>query len=365
MALSLAVLGCMPSIWMVPDWTRERACPDTSESSWYFPEPEADNQRLEEWCATVGPEVQKLDTAGRFASLVPGDSLTVVAWNVAIGGGDLLAFLRSELGLSCAGSSSDLSRGVGHFVLLIQEAFRRSPAVPASLDEGSIPRHVPENTRPGERLDMLEVAERCGLSLAYVAAARNGIEPVDGLREDKGVAIVSTLPLSDIIAIELPYEASRRVALAATVHDAVGDSLRLVNVHLISTTPPTRVLTTGNGSRLRQGLALVNALEQAEATRARPEPWTRGMPPISTVLAGDFNTWSDRETTLRRLRERFPDSPPPLGEGTHGAFPTDHILFRHGTEAGSPRLIEESYVRVDSAYHSDHHAIKAVLRFGN
>ena len=63
-------------------------------------------------------------------------------------------------------------------------------------------------------------------------------------------------------------------------------------------------------------------------------------PGVLTVLAGDFNTWSDRETTLRRLRDRFPESPPPLGEGTHGAFPTDHILFRHGTEAGSPRLIE-------------------------
>ena len=104
-----------------------------------------------------------------------------------------------------------------------------------------------------QRLDVLEVAERCGLAVVYVAAARNGVEPRDGLREDKGVSIVSTLPLSDVIGIELPYEAARRVAIAATLHDDAGDSLRLVSAHLISSPPPSRVLATGNASLTGMG----------------------------------------------------------------------------------------------------------------
>jgi endonuclease/exonuclease/phosphatase family metal-dependent hydrolase len=346
---------------MTPDPAPARTCPETSASSWYFPEDAGDNQRLEEWCATVGPVVRKTIPDGRFGSLDPGDSLTVVAWNVAVGSGDVLGFLHAEMGLTCSGASSELRAGSPHFALLVQEAFRSSPDVPESYNDRATPRQVPEKKRPGERLDAVDVAERCGLSLAYVAAARNGSEPRDGMREDKGVAIVSTLRLSDIIGIELPYEAARRVAVAATLHARNGGSLRVVSVHLISMAPPARILTTGNGSRLRQGLALVDALHQAEIARSGTDSTSSG--PASTVLAGDFNTWSDRETTLRRLREHFPDSPPPLGKGTHGTFPTDHILFRESDAAESPRLIEESYTRIENRYHSDHHAIRATVLF--
>ena len=358
----LALFGCMPSHRMTPTLAPARSCPDTSSESWYFPETGGDNDRLEEWCGTVGPPVEVASPQAGFGRLDPGDSLTIVAWNVDVGSGDVIEFLRAELDLSCAGAASELGPGSSHFALLIQEAFRRSPDIPLASPGGAIPRPVTEVSRPGERLDVVEIAERCGLSLAYVAAARNGSEPRDGMREDKGVAIVSTLPLSDVIYIELPYEAARRVALAATVHDAAGDSLRLVSVHLISAAPPARMLTTGNGSRLRQGLALVDALDQLEAQRAgglSTEPH-----PTSTVLAGDLNTWSDRETTLRLLREYFPDSPPPLGQGTHGSFPTDHILFRMSDTAGAPHLVEGSYLRVEDSHHSDHHAIMARVEFG-
>jgi endonuclease/exonuclease/phosphatase family metal-dependent hydrolase len=196
-----------------------------------------------------------------------------------------------------------------------------------------------------------------------VAAARNGLEPVDGLREDKGVALLSTLPLSDVIPIELPYEAARRVAVAATIHGSSGDGLRVVSVHFISTSAPARVLTTGNASRLRQGLALADALDRAEAARSEAGRPDAG-PTISTVVAGDFNTWSDRETTLRRLRELFPDSPPPLGEGTRGTMPTDHVLFR-AAASGSPGLVEGSYRRIENPHRSDHHAVAVRVRFSD
>ena len=362
LSVAAGLTACMPSHRMTTDLAAGRSCPDVIEQTWYFPETAGDHARLEDWCRTVGPRVVSPDPTAAFGDLESGGELAVISWNVDVGGGDVLDFLETELGLACVGNQSRLAPGRTHFAILMQEAFRRSNEIRDYPQGPTIPRAVAEDERPGERLDAVEVAARCGLSLVYVAAARNGSEPRDGLREDKGVAILSTLPLKDVFFIELPYEAARRVAAAGTIRDASGRRLRLANLHLISTSGPARALTTGNGSRLRQGLALVDALDQREAQRAggvSMEPH-----PTSTVLAGDFNTWSDRETTLRRLRARFPDSPPPLGQGTHGSFPTDHILFRKADTAGVPHLVEGSYLRVEDRHHSDHHAIMARVQFG-
>ncbi len=362
LSATAGLTACMPSHRMTPGPVPDRSCPDIAEQTWYFPETAGDHARLEDWCRTVGPPVVSPDPTAAFGDLESGGELAVITWNVDVGGGDVMDFLETELGLTCGGNQSRLAPGGTHFALLVQEAFRRSNEIPENPQGPTIPRAVAESERPGERLDAVEVAARCGLSLVYVAAARNGSEPRDGLREDKGVAILSTLPLEDVLFIELPYEAARRVAAVGTVRDASGRRLRLANLHLISASGPARALTTGNGSRLRQGLALVDALDQLEALRAdgvSTEPH-----PTSTVLAGDFNTWSDRETTLRRLREYFPDSPSPLGQGTHGSFPTDHILFRKSDTAGAPHLVEGSYLRVEDRHHSDHHAIMARVEFG-
>ncbi len=136
--------------------------------------------------------------------------------------------------------------------------------------------------------------------------------------------------------------------------------MRLVNVHLTSAPPPARMLVTGNGSRLRQGLAVADAVLQME------EPDLEGAdaagPVPSALLAGDFNTWSNSETTLLRLRDMFPDSPPPLDQPTRGAFPTDHILFRQG-EGVAARILASSYTRTEERFHSDHHPIGVRLHF--
>jgi hypothetical protein len=47
-----------------------------------------------------------------------------------------------------------------------------------------------------------------------VPSARNGPQTIAAEREDKGNAILSTLSLKDLIAIELPFEAGRKVAVA-------------------------------------------------------------------------------------------------------------------------------------------------------
>ncbi len=351
--------GCVPSHEMSSSLSPGRDCPGERKAgdapiAWYFPEASADDGKLEAWCMTVGPPVGLANPSADFGLLGADDSLTVASWNVNVGGGDLMAFVRDELDLRCSESASALAPGASHFALLIQEALRRSSDIPAAAAQWAIPPPVSEAARAGPRLDVVEVAERCGLSFVYVAAARNGSELRDGEREDKGVAILSTLALADFIAIELPYEAARRVAVAATLHASGRDGLRVVSVHLISTPPPSRVLTTGNASRLRQALAVAGALRQAELARGAT---------ISTILAGDLNTWSNRQTTLRHLREHFPDSPPPPEEGTPGPFPTDHLLFRRADGSAGPAIIQGSYRRIENSYKSDHHPLQARVRF--
>jgi endonuclease/exonuclease/phosphatase family metal-dependent hydrolase len=357
----VALAGCMPSYTMTPELPPGRLCPGSHASAWYFPTGAADNERLERWCVTVGPPAVRRQTTAVFSTLGAGDDVTLFSWNVAAGGGDLRSFLEHEVALRCAWHESFLEPGAGHFVLLVQEAFRRSADVPESREKGVIPRAVAEESRPGGRPDILDVAEECGLSLAYVAAARNGQDATDGAREDRGVAIISTLPLDDVWFIELPYEAARRVAVAATVRNASGHGLRLVNVHFTSAPPPARMLITGNGSRLRQGLAVAEVLRQVEE-RSRQRRAESDGADLPTLLAGDFNTWSNSETTLRRLRELFPDSPEPLSQSTRGAFPTDHILFRRGS-GDAPEAVEGSYARLDDRFHSDHHPVRIRIRF--
>ena len=357
---SLALAGCMPSYSMTPEQAPGRTCPGSDGPVWYFPEEAADNARLEDWCMTVGPPVVRLQPTGAFPDLESGADLTTWSWNVAAGGGDLRRFLIEPAGLKCAGPESALGPDAAHFALLVQEAFRQSADVPETLAPGLIPRAAAEETRPGGRPDIVDIAEECGLSLVYVAASRNGDAVASGEREDRGVAILSTLPLSDVWFMELPYEAARRVAVGATVRDGSGHGLRLVNVHLTSAPPPARMLATGNGSRLRQGLAVAEALRQVEA--AGSEGAGAGDSAPSTLLAGDFNTWSDSETTLLRLREMFPDSPQPLDHPTRGAFPTDHVLFRHG-DSDAATILTSSYARVEDRFYSDHYPVGVRVRF--
>lgn len=337
-----------------------RSCPDTSAAAvtWVFPVVDGDNRQLEDWCVTVGPAVVESIPHGAFGPLVAGDSLAVAAWNVDAGAGNLMGFLTDEFGLDCSGAQSRSTRGGMHFVLLLQEALRRSNEIPDLPPQWVIPPPVLEDPHGGPRLDVVEVAERCGLALFYLSGARNGHAARDGKREDKGEAILSTLPLSDLIGIELPYEAARRVVVAATVRNELGDSLRLASVHLISMTPLWRIMQTGNSSRQRQALAIVEGLRVVEG-QDTGAPGSPPPPSISTIVAGDLNTWSTREAALRHLLRAFPDSPPLLKVPTRGPFPTDHLLFRRGTGSPTSGILATSYRRVDDTYHSDHNPIIA------
>ncbi len=324
---------------------------------WYAPVGEGDRRTLGDWCRTVGPPVVVSLPVGEFGAWQDGESLAVVTWNVHGGSGDLLAFLERELHLFCGGEPR---RGdaFSHFVILLQETYRRSADVPVLPPGATIPPRLRESATPGRRLDVTEVARRCGLALFYVPSMRNGHEEVDGEREDRGNAILSTVPLADCIAIELPFEAQRRVGAAATVRSAAGDSLRVVSLHLDVASSLARVLYTGNAAHARQGAGMLAALRQLEEERGDPGDARAA---ISTAIGGDFNTWAADETVLRDFARQLPDSPPRDAEPTRGQFPTDHLFFGqgHSTRVG---IVAGSYRRADQRYDSDHHPRIVLLR---
>jgi len=382
-----AAAGCAMSNAMVTDVAAGACHPAPVAGApdpwlhWFEPARSSDEATLQAWCATVGPPVFEPQPTA-FTS---GDSTTRVmlaTWNTHGGSGELVRFIDEQLGLACT-EAGPLPAGPDFvpFVLLIQEAFRASDRVPVVDPAPTVPSRLAEIPHEGLRLDIVEVARRCGLALLYVPSMRNGYQEIDGVREDRGNAILSTFSLTDPIAIELPFEAQRRVAVGATVHIPAADSLRVLSLHLDTSSSLLRTLGTGNSTRLRQGLGAVEALALAEritdvrilaagespqeppetrpetedCDRARAEPH-----PISTVLAGDLNTWSDGQTVIQHLMCYFPASPPLDGQSTRGVFPADHMFFRAG---GSGRLEFEpdSYALVADSYNSDHKARIGVL----
>ena len=311
--------------------------------TWSGPADTRDIEKNNAWCRTVEPPILL-----RLPRLPPGvrpedrtrvDSVAIVTWNINVGGGDVVAFLAEELNVTCDGTQPSDLRPPFHFVMLLQEVYRSSSRLPEARSGPNIPLRIEPNPPPGGRLEILEVAERCGLALFYVPSARNGPDEPGRLPEDKGNAILSTLPLADLAAIELPFEAGRKVAVVATIPGPNGERIRVVSVHLDVASTLTRTLISGNATRLRQALGLAVALEAMDS--------------LATVVGGDFNTWSADESTLKRLAVHFPDSPPWDGLPTRGPFPPDHILFRTVRESRID-LVEDSYRRFEETYGSDH-----------
>lgn len=317
-----------------------------SRIRWWGPSDPKDRVANDVRCRTVGDPVVVPTPAPGFDALMPGDSLAVFSWNVAVGAADLISFLRDETGLTCAGPASRPGKRFRHVVLILQEAYRQSDGLPAMADPRLAGSPALYPRRPDEDPDVVETAARCGLAAAYLPSGRNGADRPGQRRVDKGNAILSTLPLDGLVAIEIPFETERKVALVASVPLPRGRRLRIVAVHLDVITNFRRALLSGNQNRVRQVRGLVEALDSLERSEGVSPP---------TLVGGDFNTWSGFEGALRLLRADFPDSPPWGGEGTRGPFPTDHIFFRNNEDTASKvTLLADSYRRLDVRYGSDH-----------
>jgi endonuclease/exonuclease/phosphatase family metal-dependent hydrolase len=297
------------------------------------------DQRLASWRANVGASVA-LEPAG--ATRASGHlSLLVLSWNVWVGRGRLTELVTRLRDGAFTGLGADPALPL---VLLLQEAFRTDASVP-ERSNGWAPREVVTRVRPRE--DVVEAAQRLGLHLRYAPSMRNGAE-----RTDRGNAILSTLPLHDAAAVELPFEYQRRAAVVATLALGPG-ALRLASAHL-DPRGPVGHKWLGAAGRAVQMRHLLDAL-----------------PDDTVVLGADLNLGRGRaEPAWRSLQAAgFRFGVPPVLPGwrhTYHALPRlvlDYILVRdrRGGVAGAQvhRLDEDTADRGPTVFGSDHHPLLA------
>lgn len=301
---------------------------------------------LDAWCAGVGPALggsftprdtmTASDIAGAAEQPVL-DSLLVVTWNVHVGGGDVVRMIERL-------RAGELTGGVPvrHFVMLLQETFQSNAAVPAAVPGMRGASHI-DAVPPGNgvRRPIDDVAHEHDLAFIYAPSMRNG-----DMHEDRGNGIVSTLPLEEPWALELPLERQRRVVVVAHVRGltAAGEPwrLQLAAVHL---EPQTTWNPLGITPRVRQAEWLLRALPPAERA----------------VIAGDLNArfGAVGEAAVRRLREEYPQpATVPSFRTYDGPLLTGQVdfIFARGVSVSG-------YARVDEAFGSDHWPVLAWIRF--
>jgi endonuclease/exonuclease/phosphatase family metal-dependent hydrolase len=346
--LASSLAACAPAVRLVAD-AGVRPCasavtgegePSAVPIGWIRPEQARDLAELDAWCDAVGPAV--IVAGGARPAPVVSGTMAIITWNARVGGGDL----EGLVGALRAGALSD-GRRIEHFVLLVQEAFRSGSLVPERRRGRAVPSRIAPVPRSGRRVDVLHVAERLGLELYYVPSMRNGPGDAGGMREDRGNAILSTLPLSDFEAIELPFERQRRVAIGARVTGATSGgepwAMRVVSVHLDNRAGARRLWVGSAAARARQASALVRHLPTD----------------LPLVLGGDLNTWmGSSEPALAIIREALPSRAGRVdGRPTFAAGLRLDFLFERVPEAWRMRQ-----QRVEDRFASDHHPVMGELR---
>lgn len=295
----------------------------------------ADNEvaALTRWTAGVGPPFVVAQPPGREPTAqVP----VLVSWNIHVGAGDVDTLVADLTSGKLTGQP------VSSFVLLLQEAYRSGADVPSKPAGGASWASAQRPARAtGDREDIVAIAKRLQLAAFYVPSMRNGGPGVT--REDRGSAILSTMPLSDLTAIELPLERQRRVALQATVA-VVQPGRPVIPIRLVSTHFTNMVLhrlfVLSESGRLRQARALAGALP-ADG-------------PL--IVGGDFNSWFGyRDAAYKELARVVPPASSEDRRATFGPMRLDHVLLR------LPQGWRASVRRADSRYGSDHYPLVAVI----
>lgn len=307
---------------------------DDPTIAWHISD-ETDVHELSRWCRAVGTPVYVAEPAGVTSSPPALDQLVVVSWNAHLAEGELFELIaRLKSGALTGG------RPVAHFVLLVQELYRNGDRVPAfDLRDRSAFAIKPSDP---DNLDIDDHAAMLGLSMLYVPSMRNGPE----LREDRGNAIISTEPLFDPLALELPLARQRRVALGAaiTVQTEQGPRpLQLVVAHLEPLSSP-KTLWIFKNPRGKQVRAILELL----ATPRFTDPAIAG-----TVLGGDFNTVrsGSGETAYRLARAWSSGMLREDPRDTHMMGRLDYLFFKLGDGWSA------STRRLDERFGSDHYPV--------
>jgi endonuclease/exonuclease/phosphatase family metal-dependent hydrolase len=306
--------------------------------------PHQDDERLqlERWRRNVGALVAlDLTTAPASGNDPAPRSLVVLSWNVWIGRGrllDLVSRIRSG-DFAAQGAEPDAP-----LVVLAQEVYRTDPTIP--LDStGRAGRMLVAQL--GQQEDIVETARALSMNLRYAPSMRNG-----AMQSDRGNAILSTLPLEDAEALELPLVLQRRVAVSARVRVG-GLSLRVVSAHLDPRGPPGH-RWLGAAGRALQAQHLLSSLRDD-----------------TVILGADLNLGRGRyERAWRVLRDAgfsfgIPPSFPTWRHTFH-ALPRlvlDYLLVRDPSgavqRARVHRLDEHPRDRGPLVFGSDHHPLLA------
>ncbi len=298
---------------------------------WVGPDEPGEKARLDAWCAAAGPVLFRDELEPVLPRL---DEVLFVSWNMHVGAADIERFVRDV-------RSGRLSEGrrPAHLVLMLQEAVRG----------GDVPLRIPDRAAAARRIgsrnldsvDIDRIARRLNMSVLYVPSMRNGVGSEQDAATDRGNAILSTVPLSEPVAIELPGEGQRRVAVTAVMSVTVERQsmpLSIGTAHL-STRGSVHSLFVFNamGIRRRQARSLAAAL-------------TNG----PMILGADLNSWmgGPREPAARDLQQLFPATPSGPREATASAgLVLDYMFFRPPSN-WRPRL-----VRAPERYGSDHYPL--------
>jgi len=301
---------------------------------WMRLAPEREWSSLDRWCAGVGPPARN-DAQPPLEG--PTGPIAIASWNDHVGAGDIDAFVADLKAGRLTGG-----RPISTFVVLMQEAYRGGPAVP---EHGGAALRWASSERPpgpqGARDDAVATARRLGLNAVYVPSMRNGAPGATD--EDRGNAILSTLPIGDVTAVELPLERQRRVAIEATIALPTGTGdpvrLRLVNTHFTNMVMHHLWVFSESG-RARQAHALEAVVPRDGAL----------------VIGGDFNAWfGSLDAAYRELAKGVRPADAEDGRPTFGPLRLDHLLFR------LPDGWRTTVRRADSRYGSDHYPLVALI----
>lgn len=227
-------------------------------------------------------------------------------------------------------------------VVLTQEAYRSDQSIPP-VPTGRSGRTLVAQL--GLQEDIVETAHALGLNLRYAPSMRNG-----PFQSDRGNAILSTLPLEEASAHELPLVLQRRVAVAANV-TLGGTKLRLISAHLDPRGPPGHKWLGASGRALQAQHLIASVADD------------------TAVLGADLNLGRGRyERAWRLLREAgftfgVPPSSPTWRHTFH-ALPRlvlDYLLVRDRTgviaQARVHRLDEHPRDKGAWVFGSDHHPL--------
>jgi endonuclease/exonuclease/phosphatase family metal-dependent hydrolase len=285
----------------------EHGVPQSVEVTWIRRVETREREKLDESCETVGPIVLRRPPFMTSAS--NSSDVAFVGWNIHVGGGDVVTFVQRLR------SGAVTGRRVSHYVLMLQEAHRLGGL--QSVAKGvRVPKRVAPHVRMRVREDIVSVAQTLNTGLYYVPSMRNGAGPPF---EDRGNAILSTLPLEDLQAIELPFTRQPRIAISAVIRgidrSARPWALRTVAVHLDALAGASRLWIFASGWRARQADALLEALDGHEPA----------------VVGSDLNTWflGRWEAAYRRIEAVYPDTERtvvPAGSSWHGRL--DYMFLR-------------------------------------